>query len=119
VIFLEFALARFSGTTSSPFSCASAAKLKTNSSAIRNVVYMSMPPHERTRPSRGGCTGVGERLRISVNALFLLFALPLFAAEVSGIQEIGEVRVRESVDLRKIKRNCTWPTARCTCTRNH
>jgi len=41
---------------------------------------------------------------MSVNALLLVLALPLCGADISNIHEIGEVRVRESVDLRKIKR---------------
>ena len=47
---------------------------------------------------------------MSVNVIaLLLFVLPLHAVDLFDIQEIGEIRVRDTVDLRKVKRNAGQP----------
>ena len=47
-----------------------------------------------------------------MNAALLLFALPLFGQlDISGIQETGEIRVRQTVDLSKIERIPGHPLA--------
>ena len=54
---------------------------------------------------------VGERLRASVNVIVMLFTLPLFGLDVDHIQDVGEIRVRETVDLREMKRVPGHPLA--------
>lgn len=41
----------------------------------------------------------------------MLFALPVFAIEIGHIREVGEIRVRETVDLREMKRIPGHPLA--------